>query len=48
MKAMLCERRPALTELEDVVLDWLRQMMGLPIILKELFTTQLRFQLCTQ
>ena len=30
MKAMLWPTSPASTELEDVVLDWLRQMMGLP------------------
>ena len=30
MKAMLWRTSPASTELEDVVLDWLRQMMGLP------------------
>ncbi len=30
MKAMLWRTAPASTELEDVVLDWLRQMMGLP------------------
>ena len=29
-KAMLWRTSPASTELEDVVLDWLRQMMGLP------------------
>src|SRR5881398_1362215 len=30
MKAMLWRTAPAWTELEDVVLDWLAQMMGLP------------------
>jgi len=30
MKAMLWRTAPASTELEDVVLDWLRQMTGLP------------------
>jgi aromatic-L-amino-acid decarboxylase len=30
MKAMLWRTSPASTELEDVVLDWLLQMMGLP------------------
>src|SRR5215211_6985303 len=30
MKAMLWRTSPASTELEDVVLDWLRQMMSLP------------------
>lgn len=30
MKAMLWRMAPASTELEDVVLDWLRQMMNLP------------------
>lgn len=30
MKAMLWRTAPASTELEDVVIDWLRQMMGLP------------------
>lgn len=30
MKAMLWRTSPASTELEDVVLDWLRQMVGLP------------------
>jgi aromatic-L-amino-acid decarboxylase len=30
MKAMLWRTAPASTELEDVVLDWLRQLMGLP------------------
>jgi aromatic-L-amino-acid decarboxylase len=30
MKAMLWRTAPASTELEDVVLDWLAQMMGLP------------------
>ncbi|MBV9215080.1 MAG: amino acid decarboxylase [Acidobacteria bacterium] len=30
MKAMLWRTSPASAELEDVVLDWLRQMMGLP------------------
>lgn len=30
MKAMLWRTSPASTELEDVVLDWLRQMAGLP------------------
>lgn len=30
MKAMLWRTAPASTELEDVTLDWLRQMMGLP------------------
>ena len=30
MKAMLWRTSPASTELEDVVLEWLRQMMGLP------------------
>lgn len=30
MKAMLWRTAPASTEVEDVVLDWLRQMMGLP------------------
>ncbi len=30
MKAMLWRTSPASTELEDVVLSWLRQMMGLP------------------
>ncbi len=30
MKAMLWRTAPASTELENVVLDWLRQMMGLP------------------
>ncbi len=30
MKAMLWSTSPASTELEDVVLDWLRQMMDLP------------------
>src|SRR5688572_17794164 len=30
MKAMLWRTSPVSTELEDVVLDWLRQMMGLP------------------
>ncbi len=30
MKGMLWRMAPASTELEDVVLDWLRQMMGLP------------------
>jgi aromatic-L-amino-acid decarboxylase len=30
MKAMLWRTSPASTELETVVLDWLRQMMGLP------------------
>src|SRR5690348_9342074 len=30
MKAMLWRTSPASTELEDVVLDWLRQMMCLP------------------
>jgi len=30
MKAMLWRTAPASTELEDVVLDWLRQMKGLP------------------
>ncbi len=30
MKAMLWRTAPASTELEDVVLDWLRQMVGLP------------------
>ncbi|MGB7069292.1 MAG: pyridoxal-dependent decarboxylase [Pyrinomonadaceae bacterium] len=30
MKAMLWRTAPASGELEDVVLDWLRQMMGLP------------------
>jgi aromatic-L-amino-acid decarboxylase len=30
MKGMLWRTAPASTELEDVVLDWLRQMMGLP------------------
>ncbi|MGH9819443.1 MAG: pyridoxal phosphate-dependent decarboxylase family protein [Pyrinomonadaceae bacterium] len=30
MKAMLWRTAPASTELEDVVLDWLRQMIGLP------------------
>jgi len=30
MKAMLWRTSPASTELEDVVLDWLRQMMALP------------------
>ncbi|MEQ1762378.1 MAG: pyridoxal-dependent decarboxylase [Pyrinomonadaceae bacterium] len=30
MKAMLWRTSPASTELEDVALDWLRQMMGLP------------------
>lgn len=30
MKAMLWRTSPASTELEDVVLNWLRQMMGLP------------------
>lgn len=34
MKAMLWRTSPASTELEDVVLDWLRQMMGLPKILE--------------
>src|SRR5947209_15483462 len=29
-KAMLWRTSPASTELEEVVLDWLRQMMGLP------------------
>src|SRR5687767_14258215 len=32
MKAMLWRTSPASTELEDVVLDWLRQMMDLPEI----------------
>ena len=32
MKAMLWRTAPASTELEDVVLDWLRQMVGLPDI----------------
>lgn len=32
MKAMLWRTAPASTELEDVVLDWLRQMTGLPDI----------------
>lgn len=30
MKAMLWRTSPASTELEDTVLDWLRQMLGLP------------------
>ena len=30
MKAMLWRTAPASTELEDIVLDWLRQMMNLP------------------
>ena len=30
MKAMLWRTSPASTELEDVVLDWLRQLLGLP------------------
>ncbi len=30
MKAMLWRTSPASTELEDVVLDWLRQILGLP------------------
>src|ERR1044072_7464468 len=30
MKAMLWRTSPASTELEEVVLDWLRQMMNLP------------------
>src|SRR5918912_65176 len=30
MKGMLWRTAPASTELEDVVLDWLRQMSGLP------------------
>jgi len=30
MKAMLWRTAPASTELEDVTLDWLRQMLGLP------------------
>lgn len=30
MKAMLWRTAPASTELEDVVLDWLRKMLGLP------------------
>lgn len=30
MKAMLWRTSPASTELEDVTLDWLRQMLGLP------------------
>src|SRR5829696_4768314 len=30
MKAMLWRTSPVSTELEDVTLDWLRQMMGLP------------------
>jgi aromatic-L-amino-acid decarboxylase len=30
MKAMLWRTSPASTELEDITLDWLRQMMGLP------------------
>jgi aromatic-L-amino-acid/L-tryptophan decarboxylase len=30
MKAMLWRTSPASTELEDVTLDWLREMMGLP------------------
>jgi aromatic-L-amino-acid decarboxylase len=30
MKGMLWRTAPASTEVEDVVLDWLRQMMGLP------------------
>ena len=30
MRAMLWRTSPASTELEDVTLDWLRQMMGLP------------------
>ena len=30
MKAMLWRTSPASTELEDVVLDWLRQMLDLP------------------
>lgn len=34
MKAMLWRTSPASTELEDVVLDWLRQMMGLPDFFK--------------
>jgi len=32
MKAMLWRTAPASTELEDIVLDWLRQMTGLPDI----------------
>ncbi|HKD36033.1 MAG TPA: pyridoxal-dependent decarboxylase, partial [Pirellulales bacterium] len=32
MKAMLWRTSPASTELEDVTLDWLRQMLGLPDI----------------
>jgi len=32
MKAMLWRTSPASTELEDVTLDWLRQMLGLPEI----------------
>lgn len=32
MKAMLWRTSPASTELEDVTLDWLRQMLGLPNI----------------
>ena len=34
MKAMLWRTSPASTELEPVVLDWLRQMVGLPDIFK--------------
>src|SRR6185436_16466446 len=30
MKAMLWRTSPASTELEDVTLDWLRQMLGMP------------------
>ncbi len=36
MKAMLWRTSPASTELEPVVLDWLRQMMGLPEYFKGL------------
>ena len=34
MKAMLWRTSPASTELEPVVLDWLRQMLGLPDVFK--------------
>lgn len=36
MKAMLWRTSPASTELEPVVLDWLRQMMGMPEVFRGL------------
>ena len=48
-KAMLWRTSPASTELEEVVLDWLRQMMGLdPGHASGSSTTRLRSRACTR